>query len=333
MGYPLSVEKGQSLSALNNTYPKGGKCAMNGGTCVPGPLPSPGAWFFVFRDAEAAVDTATGAVNYVVGVGSTLFNSLRLGLISALSGSSPTFGTLASGTPTEPPSYITVLATTSQPVNTLRFNWRFAAAGEGFLRVFVDGSLVREIDQRHVSLASLATEEIYIGGGVGTLAPGIHRIAFRLDGFGTSASGVELTAVELGLTAVSAPVVPVAGSFFTLSSCRVLDTRMSLNGFNGLALQPYETRNFNVAGVCGVPSDAIAISANLTVTNVGATGELVVFPSDILRPNTSVVSFRPGRARANNSIVSFSKSGTTFSVFNNSAATVDFIVDVNGVFR
>ncbi len=133
-------------------------------------------------------------------------------------------------------------------------------------------------------------------------------------------------------TVTVAPAGP-AGLFYTLTPCRVLDTRNPTGPLGAPSLQPYETRNLNVAGVCGVPSDAIAISANLTVTNVGATGELVVFPSDILRPNTSVVSFRPGRARANNSIVSFSKSGTTFSVFNNSAATVDFIVDVNGVFR
>jgi hypothetical protein len=33
-------------------------------------------------------------------------------------------------------------------MDTLRFRWRFAPSGEGFLRVFVDDELVREIDQR-----------------------------------------------------------------------------------------------------------------------------------------------------------------------------------------
>jgi hypothetical protein len=61
--------------------------------------------------------------------------------------------------------------------------------------VFVNGVLVREIDQRHVSLESPTTEEIYIGGDSGILSP---RIVFRLDGFGTDASGVELTDIELG---------------------------------------------------------------------------------------------------------------------------------------
>ena len=108
---------------------------------------------------------------------------------------------------------------------------------------------------------------------------------------------------------------------------------MSLNGFSGLALQPFETRDFNVAGLCGIPADAVAISANLTVTNVGALGELVMFPADVLQPNTSALSFRAGRTRANNSIVSLSNGTTTFSVFNSSASSLDFILDVNGYFR
>jgi hypothetical protein len=38
MGYPLSLESGQSLSTLNGRYPKGGKCTMLGATCSEGSL-------------------------------------------------------------------------------------------------------------------------------------------------------------------------------------------------------------------------------------------------------------------------------------------------------
>ena len=122
--------------------------------------------------------------------------------------------------------------------------------------------------------------------------------------------------------------------FYTLPPCRVLDTRNSTGPLGAPPLQPGATRTFDVtASPCGIPAGAVAISANLTVTNMGAQGELVVFKSDISRPNTSSMSFRAGRTRANNAIVSLSASSTTFSVFNNSAATVDFILDVNGFFR
>jgi hypothetical protein len=71
----------------------------------------------------------------------------------------------------------------------------------------------------------------------------------------------------------------------------------------------------------------------VAVTNVGAQGDLVIFPSDIPQPSTYAICFRSGVTRANNALVSFSKTGATFSVFNDSAAPVDLIVDVNGFFR
>jgi hypothetical protein len=91
-------------------------------------------------------------------------------------------------------------------------------------------------------------------------------------------------------------------------------------------------RNFSVLGVCGIPSSAVSISANVTVTNSAGSGELVVFPSDISRPNTSAISFGAFKTRANNAIVYLSATTTTFSVFNNCIAPVDFVVDVNGYF-
>ena len=126
---------------------------------------------------------------------------------------------------------------------------------------------------------------------------------------------------------------PVTG-FFPVTPCRVLDTRNSTGPLGGPSLQPAATRTFDVGpSPCGIPADAAAISANLTVTNVGAQGELVVYPSGLVQPHTSAISFRAGRTRANNAIVSLSQASTTFSVFNSSAASVDFIIDVNGFFR
>ena len=97
-------------------------------------------------------------------------------------------------TPTYQPAWLVAQVTTTQPTNTLRFSYQFTAGGEGFLRVFVNEDTVREIDQRYVPLASTQPENVYIG----ELPAGTYRIAFRLDGSGTNASGVELTGVELG---------------------------------------------------------------------------------------------------------------------------------------
>ena len=126
---------------------------------------------------------------------------------------------------------------------------------------------------------------------------------------------------------------PTGASFFPLPPCRVGDTRRPNGPLDGPSLQPAATRTFAVAGACGIPSGAVAISANLTVTNAGAAGELVVFPSDVAKPISSSISFAAGRTRANNDVAVLSGSNTSFSVFNNSAAGVDFILDVNGYFR
>lgn len=130
-----------------------------------------------------------------------------------------------------------------------------------------------------------------------------------------------------------APRVSVPTALYPLIPCRVIDTRVGSGALGGPALAPNATRNFNVAGVCGISAAAVAISANLTITNNGAQGELVLFPSDISRPNTSAISFRAFKTRANNALIYLSATTTTFSVFNNSAASLDFILDVNGYFQ
>lgn len=147
----------------------------------------------------------------------------------------------------------------------------------------------------------------------------------------TNSSGCTSAAGTASLT-----VTPIGSAllFFTLAPCRILDSRNPPGPLGGPSLQPASTRTFDVAASsCGVPAGAVAISANLTVTNGGAVGELVVFPSDVPRPNTSAISFRAGRARANNAVVKFSSSSATFSVFDDSPSAVDLILDVNGYFR
>jgi hypothetical protein len=179
-----------------------------------------------------------------------------------------------------------------------------------------------------------------ITNGTITAGQGAYQITFTA---GTAETPLTLSVTETnalgcvsvaGTATVTVSPADLVNVFFALTPCRVLDTRNPTGPLGAPSLQPGATRTFDpAASPCGIPADAVAISANLTVTNVGAPGELVVFPSDVLRPNTSAISFRAGRTRANNAIVSFSKSGTTFSVFNNSAATVDFILDVNGYFQ
>lgn len=213
MGFALSVEKARVLPDLQILYPKRGKCVMNGDTCNPVSPPISVSYVLPFQAANTIFNSA-GNVNYRPGGTTSLnvFDSLDLGSPSLAASSSATLAKTSSTSTSEAPSWITVQATTSEPVNTLRFDWVFASAGEGLLRVYVDDNPVRTIDQRYVPPASLATEEVYIGGDNGTLEPGTQKIAFRLDGFGANSSGVELTNVSLWFVTINStvPTPPLA---------------------------------------------------------------------------------------------------------------------------
>jgi hypothetical protein len=99
-------------------------------------------------------------------------------------------------------------------------------------------------------------------------------------------------------------------------------------------LQPSGIRTFVLAGSCGVPASAKALSVNLTVTQPAAGGYLVLFPANFEIPLTSSINFGAGQTRANNAVVSLAFDGSGgIKVVNASGATVHFILDVNGYFQ
>ena len=93
-------------------------------------------------------------------------------------------------------------------------------------------------------------------------------------------------------------------------------------------------RLFGMAGVCGVPASARAVTANVTVTAPAAAGNLRFYPGDAGAPLASAINFRPGQTRANNAILRLSGDGAAaVFVANDAPATVHFILDVNGYFE
>jgi hypothetical protein len=118
---------------------------------------------------------------------------------------------------------------------------------------------------------------------------------------------------------------PGASLLYILTPCRVLDTRY------GTVLGANETRVLNLANVCGIPSDAKAISANVTTVVPSSNGWLSLYPSDVPWPGTSVLNYRTGRTRANNSVIALSP-GARMSVKNGGPA-VHMIIDVSGYFQ
>jgi hypothetical protein len=150
-----------------------------------------------------------------------------------------------------------------------------------------------------------------------------------------SNAGVAQTAAWTGLR-LSLAQAPHIGNFYTLSPCRVLDTRNT-----GVPLtQSNPQQVYQVTGVCGVPANALSVALNVTLT--GATTSLSVqgFPGDLSPQGTNVVSaLAPQNATiAGMAALPLATSGAgTLGIFMTLAppATVgqaDLLLDVTGYF-
>lgn len=126
-----------------------------------------------------------------------------------------------------------------------------------------------------------------------------------------------------------------AADFFTLSPCRVVDTRQPAGTWGGPALAANSTRTFPFRSRCGIPLDARAVSLNVTTVNEGATGDLRLYPADAVLIAASTINFSAGKARANNAMVILGGGGG-ISVRNDmpvgSTATTHVLIDVTGYF-
>jgi hypothetical protein len=123
--------------------------------------------------------------------------------------------------------------------------------------------------------------------------------------------------------------------FFTITPCRVVDTRNPIGPLGGPALVSGTTREFAVAGHCGVPADARAVSTNVTVTGSTSFGDLRLYPTGTQAPISSTLNWAQGRTRANNAVVGVGTGGSisVWCVMGLPTATTHAIIDVNGYFK
>ncbi|HLN81480.1 MAG TPA: hypothetical protein VK392_09850, partial [Thermoanaerobaculia bacterium] len=122
-------------------------------------------------------------------------------------------------------------------------------------------------------------------------------------------------------------------SFYTLTPCRIVDTRGPQGPLGGPALAANTVRTFTVAGVCGIPAGAESIAVNVTVTQATALGSLQLFPAGVTPPGNSSVNYSAGQTRANNGVYGISSSGQLSVDCMQSSGTAQLIIDVVGWFK
>jgi hypothetical protein len=116
-------------------------------------------------------------------------------------------------------------------------------------------------------------------------------------------------------------------SFYTVTPCRVFDTRSGTHLPAGATL-------FQVAGQCGIPAGAKAVAANLTIVSPESAGVLTVYPGDAQLPLASTLNFRAGQVLANNAMLKLAGDGSgTIKVNASISGSADLLLDVNGYYQ
>jgi len=136
--------------------------------------------------------------------------------------------------------------------------------------------------------------------------------------------GSNNTDVVIDINGYFAPAGSAAGgqALFTVTPCRVLDTRSSSGSFNG-ALP------VNVASSsCGIPSSAEAFVLNATVVPTGGLGYLTLWPENEAQPLVSTLNADDGVIASNMAIVPT----TNGAIDAFSSNSTQLILDISGYF-
>jgi hypothetical protein len=123
-----------------------------------------------------------------------------------------------------------------------------------------------------------------------------------------------------------------AGSldFYTVTPCRILDTRGATGTFGGPIMGSNETRSFPVpSSACGMPVTAKAYSLNATVVPPAGLGFLTLWGSGGM-PAVSTLNSYDGSIVANAALVPAGTNGVVTAFTSNPS---HLILDVNGYFQ
>jgi len=179
----------------------------------------------------------------------------------------------------------------------------------------------------------------YIGPSGNTSTPtGTNSSSLTVTASATASYWVRVTnsctfADSAAATVTAVDPSATVASFYTLTPCRVLDTRNANGPSGGPAVVNNATRTIQASGTCGIPASAKSIAINVTAVSPPAVGFMTLYPSDRPLPPTSTINYSTSKTRANNAIITLSTGGQ-FTIFNfNSSGATHVLVDVLGYFE
>jgi hypothetical protein len=114
-------------------------------------------------------------------------------------------------------------------------------------------------------------------------------------------------------------------SYYTVTPCRVVDTRQPAPGSPLVAGPPHV---FAIAGECGISATARAVSLNVAVTAPTSLGYVTLYPAGTAIPTVSTINFAANATRTNNAIIPLGASGEIAAVL--ATGSAHCIIDVTG---
>lgn len=128
----------------------------------------------------------------------------------------------------------------------------------------------------------------------------------------------------------AAPGAAGAQRFFTVTPCRLQDTRNAAGEFGGPVLEGSGTRSYRLPlTACGLPGSAGAYSLNATVVPSASLGHLTLWPFGTAQPFVSTLNATGDPIVANAAIV---PAGTAGAVASFVTDQTHLILDTNGYF-
>jgi uncharacterized repeat protein (TIGR03803 family) len=153
------------------------------------------------------------------------------------------------------------------------------------------------------------------------------------SGEGCSGTGTcQVTMSQARTVTATFDLGPGGMSLYTVTPCRVLDTRNPAGPLGGPAITTAE-RSFTVVGTCGIPASARSVSVNVTVVGGSVASWVAVFPGDIAWPGVSTINYKAGQARANNAVIPLASDGSGTIKVRAGGGTVHVVLDVNAYFQ
>jgi hypothetical protein len=135
------------------------------------------------------------------------------------------------------------------------------------------------------------------------------------------------------VTLPSAFTYTTGTAFYTVTPCRVVDTRNATGPYGGPALVAGADRTFVMTGRCNIPATARAIAVNVAVTQPTGPGFFTLYAAGTSLPVFSTLNYSSGQTRANNAVVPLSASGVLAVTCGQGSGSAQMIIDVNGYFQ